>query len=90
VLSLRQDEVIFQLRKETFLLLSLIILELASVRVTLHAPILYYGKEREKKKCINVRRRHVLHAWDCVDGEIVTVKKNKHQGRIESRSRKKT
>jgi len=65
VLSLRQDKVIFQLRKGTFLLLSLIILELASIdRVTLHAPILYYGKEREKKKCIKVKRRHVLYAWD--------------------------
>ncbi|XP_018310204.1 uncharacterized protein [Mycetomoellerius zeteki] len=70
--------------------------ELASTdRATLHAPILHYEKKRKREKkeemhkCAEetcfTRVRYVI----VVDGEIVTVKKNKHQGRVESRSRKK-
>lgn len=76
----------FQLFKRNILTSAFhIILELASIdRATLHAPILALRKEREEEEMHKreeetrfTRVRHVI----VVDGEIVTVKKNKHQGR---------
>ena len=50
-------------------------------------------REREKKeemhKCAEETCFTCVRYVIAVDGEIVMVKKNKHQGRVESRSRKK-